>query len=152
MGTISRRCYGSGLLAAVLAAALAGCGSMKTEAETVFLRQNQVSGALMQAIMAAEIEDPSLADQLYMSEEELQLACGPLQKAGFQTLHDDHVEQSVQFAAFNAMRACAIKSSEVGQFLWQVDPATARGYLGPVEVEAAPRSPLKVLAGRSSMR
>ncbi len=152
MHTNPRRGFAVSLTAVVLAASLAGCGTMKAEAESVFLRQNQVSSALMQAIIAAEMENPGLADQLYGQEAELQQACGPLQKAGYQNLLDGEVDRKVRFAAFNALRACAMKSTELAQLIWQLDPMTAKGYLGQTGVQATPQKPLKALARRSSLR
>ena len=138
--------------AALLAVSLGACGAMKAEAEGVFLQQNQVSSALMQAIMAAEMDDPVLADRLYGQEAELQRACGPLQKAGFKTLHDEHVDRNMQYAAFNALHACEQKSSELALLLWQVDPITAEGYLTPVKTIDDPPRPLSALAPKTLIR
>lgn len=152
MRTNPRRGFAASLVAGVLVSSLAACGTMTAEAESVFLRQNQVSSALMQAIIAAEMENPGLADQLYGQEAELQQACGPLQKAGYQNLLDGEVDRTVKLAAFNALRACAMKSTELVQLIWRVDPVTAKGYLGLPKGQAIPKQPLKALARRSSLR
>ena len=160
MHTNPRKGLATGLAAGVLVMGLAACGTMNAEAEDVFLKQNQVSSALMQAIMAAELEDPGLADRLYGQEAELRHACGPLQKAGYQDLHAEEVDGSTKLAAFNALRACAVKSTELVQLIWQVDPVTAKGYLGHpkgaaddslVGQGASPR-PLNAMADRSYLR
>lgn len=152
MRTNPRRGVQMTLWAGVLALSLGACGAMKSQAEGVFLQQNQVSSALMQAIIAAEADDPALADQLYGREADLQRACGPLQKVGFQNLNGDQIDRMVQVAAFNSLRACEQKSGELAKLLWQVDPITAEGYLSDVQKTVDAPRPLSAFAPKSLMR
>lgn len=153
MRTNPRIYFTMGLVAGVLGASLSACSTIESEAETVFRRQNQVSSALMQAIIAAELDDPDLADRLYDQEDELLQACRPLQKAGYQNLQYGEVEGSVKFAVLNTLRTCAIKSNELADMLRQVDPVAADGFLGlPKVVPTAPQRPLSAMARQSPMR
>lgn len=116
------------LWAVVLVALIAGC-ALGPRAKAVFVQQHRASTALTEAILAAEMEEPALAERLYGTEDELNAACGPLQTAGYRRMTEEAVDPALNWAAFTTLQGCAVKTEEVERLLWQVDPETAQYFL-----------------------
>jgi len=67
--------------------ALLGACATSERAEAIYLQQHRATTALTETIVAAEAEDPELAERLYGTESELDDACAPLRQAGDRKLH-----------------------------------------------------------------
>lgn len=118
-----------GLIAAFMAAALAGC-AVGERAETLFLYQHRLLAALITAIVAIEPHDPELADRLYDSEDELNTVCRTLWQAGSRRIEAHEIDGDLKWEVFASLDACAEKTGEVETLLREVDPETAERYLG----------------------
>ncbi len=117
-----------GLIAAFLAAALAGC-AVGERAETLFLYQHRLLVALTTAIVAIEPHDPELAGRLYDSEDELNTVCRALWQAGSRRIEAHEIDGDLKWEVFASLDACAEKTHEVETLLRAVDPETAERYL-----------------------
>jgi hypothetical protein len=126
-GAASRPRVG-GLLVLTLAFALTGCAA-RSEGDLVYMKQHRASVALTQALMAAELENPSVVDMLYNGEIALNAACAPLQEAAYRKLHNEPVDPLLKLRASGALDACDAKAREIEDLLWRIDPETAGHYL-----------------------
>ncbi len=117
-----------GLIAAFMAAALAGC-AVGERAETLFLYQHRLLLALTTAIVAIEPHDPELADRLYDSEDELNTVCRALWQAGSRRIEAQEIDDGLRWQVFASLDACAEKTREVETLLREVDPETAEQVL-----------------------
>ncbi len=117
-----------GLIAAFMAAALAGCAA-RERAETLFLYQHRVLMALISTIDTIEPYEPELADRLYDSEDELNTVCRALQQASSRRIEGHEIEGGLRWQVFASLDACAEKAREVETLLREVDPETAERYL-----------------------
>ncbi len=118
-----------GLIAAFLAAALAGC-AVGERAETLYLYQHRLLAALTTAIVAIEPHDPELAGRLYDSEDELNTVCRALWQAGSRRIEAHEIDGDLKWEVFASLDACAETTGEVETLLREVDPETAERYLG----------------------
>lgn len=91
--------------------------SIEQRAANVFTYQNQVSASLAETIMLAESHDLPLLDALYTIEEQLNVACAPLQEAGRRHIEGEDVGSLLQLAVLNAMEDCEAKSEEVAYYV-----------------------------------
>ncbi len=117
--------YWGGRCAAVGLAALLGACALGERAETIYMEQHQVTIALIEAIEVAEADDPTLADQLYGTESDLDEACTPLREASYRKMSGREMDGALQRAILNSLDGCAAKTREVEDLLWRVDPETA---------------------------
>ncbi len=118
-----------GLIAAFLAAALTGC-AVGERAETLYLHQHRLLGALTSTIDTIEPHDPELADRLYDSEDELNTACRALQQASSRRIEAHEIEGALRWQVLTSLDACAERTREVETLLREIDPETAQRYLG----------------------
>ncbi len=118
-----------GLIAAFLAAALAGC-AVGEGAKTLYLYQHRLLVALTTAIVAIEPHDPEMADRLYDSEDDLYTVCRALWQAGSRRIEAQEIDDGLRWQVFASLDACAEKTREVETLLREVDPETAERYLG----------------------
>ena len=118
-----------GLIAAFVAAALAGC-AVGERAETLYLYQHRLLVALTSTIVTIELHDPELADRLYDSEDELNTVCRALWQAGSRRIEAHEIEGGLRWQVFASLDACAEKAREVETLLREVDPEAAERYLG----------------------
>ncbi len=118
-----------GLIAAFMAAALAGC-AVGERAETLYLYQHRLLVALTSTIVTIEPHDPELADRLYDSEDELNTVCRALWRAGSRRIEAQEIEGGLRWQVFASLDACAEKTREVETLLREVDPEAAERYLG----------------------
>ncbi len=118
-----------GLIAAFMAAALAGCAA-RERAETLYLYQNRLLVALISTIDTIEPDDPELADRLYDSEDELNMVCRALWRAGSRWIEKHEIDGDLRWQVFTSLDACAERTREVETLLWEIDPETAERYLG----------------------
>ncbi len=116
--------FGRCFIAVGLIALLGACATSE-RAEAIYLQQHRATTALTETIVAAEAEDPELAERLYGTESELDDACAPLRQAGDRKLHGGEVD------------GCAAKTQEVEIRLWRVDPETAKYFLGGADIASA---------------
>ncbi|MFQ6018724.1 MAG: hypothetical protein ACE5KF_11080 [Kiloniellaceae bacterium] len=123
--------------ATVIVAVLGGC-TLNERAEAVYLRQQRASTALIEAIVAAEDENPALAESLYDTEAAFNDVCAPLRRASYRRLYAEEIEGDLEWAIFLALEDCASKTGDVERLLWQVDPENARYYLGSPDLASAP--------------
>jgi len=121
-----------GLTAAFLAAAPSAC-TVAERAEALYLHQHRLLAALTTTINAVEPGDPDLADRLYDSEDELNLACRALWEAGERRVEAREIEDGLRWHVFATLESCAQKTREVEALIWRVDPDTAEIYLGAPE-------------------
>ena len=118
-----------GLIAALLAMALAGC-AVGERAETFYLYQHRLLVALTSTIVTIEPHDPELADRLYDSEDELNTVCRALWQAGSRRIEAQEIDDGLRWQVFTSLDACAERTREVETLLWETDPETAQRYLG----------------------
>jgi hypothetical protein len=111
-----------------LAVALAGCAT-PAEGDLVYLKQHRASVALTQALLAAELDNPSVVDMLYDGETALNAACAPLQEAAYRKLNREPVDPLLKLEAHGALDTCDAKAREIEDLLWRIDPETAGHYL-----------------------
>ncbi len=130
-GLMGRCCAAIGLLA------LLGACAPSERAAAVYLQQHRATTALTESIVAAEAEDPALAERLYVTESELDDACAPLREAGYRELYGDEVDSVLEWAIAASLEGCAAKTQEVEILLWRVDPETARYFLGDSDIASA---------------
>jgi hypothetical protein len=124
--TIRTQCVSG--LAAIVGVLLAGCAQ---NAEAVFRQQHQVSIALTHTILDAErAADFERAQRLYLTEEELNEACAPLQEAAYREMHEQEIDGPLEFAIVTSLDDCRATAREVAHLLRRVDPETARYFLG----------------------
>ena len=109
-------------------AALAGC-STGYRAKALYLHQHKTLSALTTAIDAVEPKDPDLADRLYDTEDELQVACAALMEAGVRSVHAQEINGDLKWRVYQELDECEQKTYEVERMLWDVDPESARLYL-----------------------
>ncbi len=121
-----------GLTAAFLIAALSAC-TVGDRATALYLHQHRILAALTNTIDSVEVDDPDLADRLYDSEDELNLACRALWEAAERRVEAREIGDSLRWQVFAILEPCAEKSREVEALIWRVDPDTARIYLGGPE-------------------
>jgi uncharacterized lipoprotein YmbA len=127
----------AGALAALgLAALLAGCATNE-RAEAVYLQQHRAATALTDSILAAEVENPALADRLYDREAALNEVCAPLREASTRHFYDEEIDGDLEWAIVDALDGCAADAAAVERLLWEVDPEAARYYLGDPELASA---------------
>ncbi len=117
-----------GLIAAFMAAALAGC-AVGERAETLYLYQHRLLVALIFTIDTIEPHDPELADRLYDIEDELNTVCRALQQASSRRIEGHEIEGGLRWQVFASLDACAEKVREVETLLREVDPETAEQVL-----------------------
>ena len=118
-----------GLIAAFMAAALAGC-AVGERAKALYLYQHRLLVALTTAIVAIEPHDPELADRLYDSEDELNTVCRALWQAGSRRIEAQEIDDGLRWQVLTSLDACAEKTREVETLLREVDPEAAERYLG----------------------
>jgi hypothetical protein len=133
-GRIGRRVAALGLVAA-----LVSC-SLSDRAETLYLRQHRTATALAEIIVANEIRNPTLVETLYASEAELDLACGPLRRAGYLRLQAEEISSELEWEIVNSLEGCTLKTEEMEALLWRIDPIIAAYFL-PTPVVAGDLSP-----------
>ncbi|WP_420348885.1 hypothetical protein [Pelagibius sp.] len=92
-------------------------GSVEDRAATIFTYQNQVSSALAQTIVDAEAEHAVILDALYAVEEQLNVACAPVQEAGRRHIDDEPIGGLLQLAVLNSMEDCEAKTDEVAYYV-----------------------------------
>ncbi len=131
LGALGRCCT-----ALLLLALLAACAT-RERAEAVYLQQHRAATALTEMIVAAELDDPALAERLYASESELDRACAPLREAGYRRFYGEQVDRELEWAIAQALDGCAAKTAEVERLLWRLDPETAGYFLGAPDVASA---------------
>lgn len=117
-----------GLLMLALTFALTGCAA-RSGGDLVYMKQHRASVALTQALLAAELENPSVVDMLYDGETALNAACAPLQEAAYRKLNNEPVDPLLKLRASGALDACDAKAREIEDLLWRIDPETAGHYL-----------------------
>ena len=108
--------------------------TIEQRAASVFTYQNQVSASLAETIAEAEVHDLPLLDALYTVEEQLNVACGPLQEAGRRHIEGETLGGLLQISVYNAMEGCEAKTEEVAYYV-----RLARSYserVGSVEPAA----------------
>jgi len=134
-GTISGllgRCFTAfGLIA------LLGACAISERAGAIYLQQHRATTALTETIVAAEAEDPELAERLYATESEFDDACAPLREAGYRKLYGGEVDGDLQWVILDSLDRCAAKTQEVEVLLWRVDPETAKYFLGGADIASA---------------
>ncbi len=139
-GTISGL-FGFGLFGRCFTAfgliALLGACATSERAEAIYLQQHRATTALTETIVAAEAEDPELAERLYGTELELDDACAPLREAGYRKLYGGEVDGDLQWVILDSLDGCAAKTQEVEVLLWRVDPETAKYFLGGADIASA---------------
>jgi len=133
-GRIGRRVAALGLVAA-----LVGC-TLSERAETLYLRQHKAASALAEIIVANETRNPFLAETLYAAEAELDLACGPLRRAGYLRLQAEEISPELEWEIVNSLDGCAVKTAEMESLLWRTDPVIAAYFL-PTPAVAGQLSP-----------
>jgi hypothetical protein len=126
-GAASRPRVG-GLLVLALVFSLAGCAT-RAQGDLVYLKQHRASVALTQALLVAELDNPSIVDMLYDSETALSAACAPLQEAAYRKLNNEPVNPLLKLEAYGALDTCDAKAREIEDLLWRIDPETAGHYL-----------------------
>ena len=126
------RALRGGLAAVILGAGLIGC----VQGEELFLRQNRASAALAYTIMDVEVREPEAVERLYDAEQELSLACAPLQEAGARSIRQEEIGIGLHLEIFGALDHCAAVCHQVERLVWQVDPEIARTYLDMSELAA----------------
>ncbi len=133
--------FGSGLFGRCFTAfgliALLGACATSERAEALYLQQHRATTALTETIVAAEAEDPELAEHLYGSESELDDACAPLREAGYRKLYGGEVDGGLEWAILDSLDGCADKTQEVEILLWRIDPETAKYFLGGGDTASA---------------
>ena len=92
-------------------------GKIEDRVATIFTYQNQVSAALAQSIVEAEVDGLAILDALYAVEEQLNEACAPLQEAGRRHIDGETLGGLLQIAVFNAMEECEVKTDEVAYYV-----------------------------------
>ena len=126
------RCFAAfGLLAPL------GACATSERADAIYLQQHRATTALTETIVAAEAEDPELAERLYGTESELDDACAPLRQAGYRKLYGGEVDGDLQWVILDSLDRCAAKTQEVEVLLWRVDPETAKYFLGASDIASA---------------
>ena len=103
----------------------------RLQAESTFLRQQQVLMALTTAILAVEMDDPDLASALYTMEEELGDACDALWQVAERRLQDGEIDGALKWGVFRSLDGCAEKAGEAERLLWKAYPEAAQHYLAP---------------------
>ena len=93
--------------------------------------------ALTHAVMAAEFDNPDVADMLYESESALNQACGALQSVAYRKSNNETVYPWHHMAAYGALETCSAQIHAVEDLLWRVDPETAEHYLDQALVSAS---------------
>jgi hypothetical protein len=134
-GTISGL-FGHCFTAFGLIALLGACATGE-RAEAIYLQQHRATTALAETIVAAEAEDPELAERLYDTESEIDDACAPLRQAGYRKLYGGEVDGDLQWVILDSLDGCAAKTQEVEVLLWRVDPETAKYFLGGADIALA---------------
>ena len=117
--------------------ALLGACALSERAEAIYLQQHRATTALTETIVAAEAEDPELAERLYVTESELGDACAPLRQAGYRKFYGGEVDGELEWAILDSLDGCAAKTEEVEILLWRVDPETAKYFLGDAGIASA---------------
>ena len=117
--------------------ALLGACAISERAEAIYLQQHRATTALTETIVAAEAEDPELAERLYGTESEFDDACAPLRQAGYDKLYGGDGDGEMEWAILDSLDGCAAKTQEVEILLWHVDPEIAKYYLGGAEIASA---------------
>ncbi len=117
--------------------ALLGACAISERAEAIYLQQHRATTALTETIVAAEAENPELAERLYGTESEFDDACAPLRQAGYRKLYGGDADGAMGWAILDSLDGCAAKTQEVEILLWRVDPETAKYYLGGAEIASA---------------
>jgi hypothetical protein len=112
-----------------LVAVLGGCAALGERAETLYLRQHKVATALAETIAAIETRNPSLADTLYTAESELDLACGPLRRAGYLRLQAEPISSELEWKIVNTLDRCTRKTKQLEDLLWRINPEIAAYFL-----------------------
>lgn len=84
---------------------------------TIFTAQNQVSAALAEKIIEAEVENVAILDALYAVEEQLNDACAPVQEAGRRHIDGEALSGMLQINVFNTMDDCEAKTEEVAYYV-----------------------------------
>ncbi len=130
-GLFGRCCAALGLLA------LLGACATSERAGAIYLQQHRATTALTETIVAAEAEDPELAERLYATESELDDACAPLRQAGYRKLYGGEVDGELEWAILDSLDGCAAKAQEVEILLWRIDPETAKYFLGGADMASA---------------
>ncbi len=133
-GGIGRRVAALGLVAA-----LGGC-ALGERAETLYLRQHRAATALAETIAVNETQNPPLAESLYLAEAEFDHACGPLRHAGYLRLQAEEISTELEWDIVNSLDGCALKTDEMEDLLWRVNPEIAAYFL-PTPVVASGHSP-----------
>ncbi len=128
--------FGRCFIAFGLIALLGACAASE-RAEAIYLQQHLATTALTETIVAAEAEDPELAERLYGTESELDDANAPLRQAGYRKLYGGEVEGELEWAILDSLDGCAAKTQEVEILLWRVDPETAKYFLGGADIASA---------------
>ncbi|MCH8035813.1 MAG: hypothetical protein IIC53_01670 [Proteobacteria bacterium] len=114
--------------------ALLGACALSERAEAIYLQQHRATTALTETIVAAEAENPELAERLYGTESEFDDACAPLRQAGYRKLYGGDGEGEVAWAILDSLDGCAAKTQEVEILLWRVDPEIAKYFLGGADI------------------
>lgn len=122
-----------------LLAVLGGC-ALSEQAETLYLRQHRAASALADTIAVTETQNPPLADALYAAEAELDLACGPLRRAGYLRLQAEEISTELEWEIVNSLDRCTMKTEEMESLLWRVNPDIAAYFL-PARAAANELSP-----------
>ena len=117
------------LTAAFLAPALSAC-TVGERAEALYFFQHRLLAALTSTIIAVEPDDPSLAERLYDSEDELNSACRALWEAAGRRIEAREIGDGLRWQVFAILGSCAEKTREVEALVWRVDPDTAEIHLG----------------------
>ena len=117
--------------------ALLGACAIGARAEAIYLQQHRATTALTETNVAAEAEDPELAERLYVTESELGDACAPLRQAGYRKFYGGEVDGELEWAILDSLGGCAAKTQEVETLLWRVDPETAKYFLGGADIASA---------------
>ena len=125
------------LTAAFLTVAPSAC-TVGERAEALYLHQYKTLSALTTAIDAVEPKDPDLADRLYDTEDELQVACAALMEAGVRRVHEQEIGGGLEWRVFLELDECERKTYEVERMLWAVDPESAGRYLIPRSADNDP--------------
>ncbi len=117
--------------------ALLGACAISERAETIYLQQHRATTALTETIVAAEAEDPELAERLYAAESELDDACAPLRQAGYRKLYGGEIDGELEWTILDSLGGCVAKTQEVEILLWRIDPETAKYFLGGADIASA---------------
>ncbi len=134
-------CFGLGLFGRCFTAfgliALLGACAISERAEAIYLRQHRATTALNETIIAAEAENPELAERLYGTESEFDNACTALRRAGYRKMYGGEFDGGLEWAILDSLDGCAAKTQEVEALLWRVDPETAKYFLGGADIASA---------------